>query len=208
MVVDTNLITPNLALQLGLTPNTATLNRVLKKQANIFDAVHVHESGLHVIPAGLSAREPTNHFLTDFRSALAPLAEKYDIALMDCGAGLWGEIAQSAKAADEALIVTNPELTAMVDSLKAIKMAEKLGIAITGVVLNKSNGRKYGLSDDTVDGMLNGYSILTKIPYDKKVMQSNNLRKPVLEYKPRAKSSKAFRKLAKELVGEPTSGFF
>ncbi len=200
IVVDTNLITPNVALQLGLTPNTATLNRVLYKQASIFDAIHVHESGLHVVPAGLSALEYQNHFLTDFRDALLPLESRYDFVLMDCGAGLWGEVSQSAKAANEALIITNPELTAMIDSIKAIKMAEKLGVDVSGVVLNKVMGKKYELKEKVIEGMINDYPILSKIPFDKKVLKSNNLRKPVVGYKPRSKAAKAYKKLAKVLI--------
>jgi len=51
------------------------------------------------------------------RDALSPLEEKYEIVIMDCGIGLWGSDIKTLNAADEVLIVTNPELPALIDSL-------------------------------------------------------------------------------------------
>ncbi len=210
VAVDTNLITPNMSLQLGLTPSQATINDVLYKRAGIMDAIHVHSSGLHVVPAGLSALEYKNHFLTDYRTALSRLECKYDYVLMDCSAGLWGEVSQAVKAANESLIVSNPELISMVDSLKAIKMSEKLGVGITGIVLNKIRGKHFELQKNTIDGMLQDHEVIGKIPYDKRVPKSSFLRTPIVKYKKNSKSSKAFRRLAKSLdSGERAEpGFF
>ncbi len=210
VVVDTNLITPNMSLQLGLTPSEATMNDVLYKKAGIDEAVHVHSSGLHVVPAGLSALEYKNHFQTDYKTALKPLEKEYEYVLMDCSAGLWGEVSQAVKAADESLIVTNPELPSMVDSLKAIKMSEKLGVDVTGVVLNKVRGKHFELQPDTIEGMLKEHEIVGKIPYDKQVPRSSSKRTPISDYKPNSKASKAFKRLAKSIdTGEKVEpGFF
>ncbi|HIK02924.1 TPA: P-loop NTPase [archaeon] len=201
VVVDTNLVTPNVSLHLGLPPTPTNLNAVLKNQAKIHEAVTYHESGIHVIPAGLSVLESANNITVDFKDALAPLSDKYDFVLLDCAAGLWGQIAKAVKAADDVLIVTNPELPALVDALKSIKMAEKLGINVKGVILNKSSGESHEVKQETIDGILNGTRILTRIPFDKNVLKSASRRKPIVYAKPYSPAARAYKKFAAEMAG-------
>jgi len=201
VVVDVNLVTPNVSLQLGLPPTPANLNSVLKGKASIRDAICTHESGIRVIPAGLSILESSEPLLVEYSDVLAPLSEFHDIILLDCGAGLWGNIAKAVRAADEVIVVTNPELPALIDALKSIQMVEKLRVPLRGVVLNRSNGSNYDASTEVIGGILNGYKILGNIPYDKSVLKSAAVRKPVVYYKPYSKAAQAYRKLAADIAG-------
>src|SRR3989338_9121945 len=128
VVVDTNLVTPNVSLYLGLPPTPADLNAALKGTASIREAICKHESGIRVVPAGLSMVESTEPLFTEYKDVLAPLNEVHDVILLDCAAGLWGGITKAVRAADEVIVVTNPELPALVDALKSIKMVEKLNV--------------------------------------------------------------------------------
>jgi len=201
VVVDANLVTPNVSLQLGLPPTPTNLNAVLKGKAPIRDAIYTHESGIRVIPAGVSILESSEPILTEYKEVLAPLNDFHDIVLLDCAAGLWGSITRAVRAADEVIVVTNPELPALIDALKSIKMAENLRVPLRGVVLNKVNGSSYDARTEVVEGILNGYKIIARIPYDKNVLKSAVVRKPVVHYKPHSKVSRAFRKLAAEIAG-------
>ncbi|HIK01572.1 TPA: P-loop NTPase [archaeon] len=203
VVIDANIITPNVALQLGLPPRpNNNLNGALKQDYSIFDAVSRHTSGLDVIPAGLSIFGTKNGFSGNMREALSPLEEKYEIVIMDCGIGLWGSDIKTLNAADEVLIVTNPELPALIDSLKALKMAEKMSVPVRGIILNKVTGSSYELKDETVKGILNNYPIIAKIPFDKNVSKSLGARNPIVLNKPNSPAAHAFKRLAGDLVGE------
>lgn len=203
VVVDTNLVTPNVSLQLGLPPTPANINAVLKNKIHINEAVTYHESGISVVPAGLSVLESANNVILEFKDALAPLAEKNDIVLLDCAAGLWGSISKAVKAADEVIVVTNPELTALVDALKSVKMAEKIGVKVRGIILNKSSGKSYEVKNETIEGILSGYRILARVPYDKNVLRSAGARKPLVHMRSQSPAARAYRKTAAELIGVP-----
>jgi len=203
VAVDTNLVTPNLALQLGLPPTPTTLHNVLRGEANVLDTVQTHPTGLNIIPAGLTLTNGSSRYLGNFKEALDPLKGSYDHVIMDCGAGLWGEVLKSVRIADEAIIVTNPELPALVDALKAIKISEKLGVPVRGIVVTKCTGARYELKDDTIRGILKGYPILVKVPFDINVPKSISLRNPVVSLKPHSRSARAYQKLAAKFVGVP-----
>ena len=54
---------------------------------------------------------------------------------MDTPPGLGKDTMAILKAADEVIIVTHPELPSVSDALKTIKMSERVGTKITGVIL-------------------------------------------------------------------------
>ncbi|MFH1450524.1 MAG: cell division ATPase MinD [archaeon] len=203
VAVDTNLVTPNLALQLGLPPTPITLHNVLRGEAKVLDTIQTHATGLNIIPAGLTLSNGSSRYLGNFREALEPLKGTYDHVLMDCGAGLWGEVLKSIKIADEAIIVTNPELPALVDALKAIKISEKLGVPVRGIVVTKCTGANYELKDETIRGILKGYPILIKVPFDQNIPRSISMRKPLVSLRPNSRAARAYKKLAAEFVGAP-----
>ena len=57
IVLDANLTTPSLGMHLGLPLYPVTIHDVLKGRASIKDAIYVHDSGLKIIPAGISLRD-------------------------------------------------------------------------------------------------------------------------------------------------------
>jgi septum site-determining protein MinD len=191
-----------------LPPTPVTLHNVLRGEAKVLDTVQTHSSGLNIIPAGLTLSNGSSRYLGNFREALDPLKGTYDHVLLDCGAGLWGEVLKSIKIADEAIIVTNPELPALVDALKAIKISEKLGVPVKGIVVTKFTGARYELKDETIRGILKGYPILVKVPFDTNVPRSISMRKPVVMLKPHSPASRAYKKLASKFIGVPYKDSF
>ena len=59
IIVDANLNTPNIGLQLGAPIVPVTLNHVLKGKADIEEAIYEHSSGTKIIPSSLSVKELT-----------------------------------------------------------------------------------------------------------------------------------------------------
>ena len=60
LLLDANLVTPNLALQLGILNPRNTLNQFLRKEKTLSEITYLHESGISVIPSSPSYAEYRN----------------------------------------------------------------------------------------------------------------------------------------------------
>ena len=135
VVIDANLTTPNVGIHLNSPEVPITLNHVLMKKVEPFEAVYEHHSGLKIIPASISIRELKNaksERLKDFKKSFKELA---DYIIVDSAAGLGNEALSAIELADEIIIVTNPELPALTDALKTIKIADELDKPIKGIIV-------------------------------------------------------------------------
>lgn len=210
IVVDANLTTPNLGLHLGIPLYPTTLHDVVKGRAHIKDAIYEHESGMKIIPAGISIKDLRGADPKELPNAFLGLLGTTDIVLVDASAGLGREALSALEAGDELLLVTTPDISSVTDALKTAKLAEQLGTRVVGVVINRIEGGKHQMTMDDVAGMLN-VPILAEIPEDKDVHRAIARRTPVVHHKPGAKSSREIRRLARRLVGnyqEDRKGFF
>lgn len=198
-IVDGNLSTPNLGLHLGVPVFPITLHDVLKGKNHLSEAIYLHPSGLKIVPSGLS--------IVDFRSVnpdnlskvLPYLDGLSDIVLVDGSAGLGKECLAVMSAVDDIIVVTNPELPAVTDALKAIKLSEQLGKNVRGVVLAKS-GEGEDMDIDAVNSML-GKKIIGIIPYDKSIRESLRRKEPVIYSNPKSRGAIAYKRLAANLMG-------
>lgn len=200
LVVDANLTTPHLGFHLGVPLYPKTLHDVLRGEAFPEEAIYVHPSGLNVMTAGISIRDLKSKRKKSLDKVVLDLVGEHDIILLDVAAGLGEEGIAGIKAADEMLIVTNPQLPSVTDALKTVKIAEEEGTHILGVVLNRVTGKNSELTIDEVEALL-GYPVVSVIPEDHVVHDSLSAKTPVVSYKPNAKSSVEFKKLAASLIG-------
>ncbi len=209
LVIDTNLTTPNLGFHLGVPLYPKTLHDVLRGEADVDEAMYVHPSGLKVIPAGISMSDLKNTKPDKLQKAVTDAADGHDVVFLDCAAGLGREAVAGLKSADELLIVTNPQLPAVTDALKTIKLAEELGVGITGVVLNRVRGHSSELSSTDIESLL-GHPIIASIPEDHTVHDSLAAKTPITAYAPSSKSAVEMKRLAAKIGGiewqPPTRG--
>jgi len=122
-IIDGNVTTPNLSLHLGIPFYRVTLHDVLQKDFPIESAVYNHSTGLKIVPASLAAESIKNVNLDKLEGALLNLLGNTEIMLVDSAAGLGKEALTAMSIADEIIVVTNPELPAVTDALKTIKIA-------------------------------------------------------------------------------------
>src|SRR3989344_3526732 len=122
IVVDGNLTTPNLGLHLGAPVVPINLHHVLKGKNSINEAVYTHDSGLKIIPAGLSVSDLQGVNPDKLKNVLAGLDGLADLVIVDGSAGLGREALAVLQAVQDVIIVTNPELPAVTDALKMIKV--------------------------------------------------------------------------------------
>ncbi len=201
VIVDANLTTPNLSLHLGIPLYPITLHDVLKGKAYMSEATYIHPSGMKIIPASLSVNALKGLNAGKLQRAITELLGKYEIVLIDAAAGLGKEAVSAIEAADELLIVTNPDLPSVTDALKTIKLAEKSGVRILGVVVNRMKKERHELTETEIETMLD-IPVISAVPEDSGISQSISAKKPIVHYSPKSRAAREFKRLAARLVRE------
>lgn len=198
VVVDANIHTPNIGLHLGMHSTQLTLQDALKGKKHIKEVVYSHPSGIKVIPAHLAIKKGKRK--KKISDVLARLSGSTDIVIIDTAAGFGEDLQDLIKASDEVVIVTTPDLPAVTDALKTIKLAEEHDATVVGVVLNRHDVDAH-MTAENIEKML-GIQILAVVPEDKNVQKSLKLKHPVTYAYPMSKSSIAFKKAAARLIGQ------
>ncbi len=200
IILDANLTTPNIGLHLGAPIVPISLNHVLLGKAKIADAIYEHESGTKIIPSSLSVKElkRLNHGkLKDVGKKLRKMA---DFIIYDSAAGLGEEALAAMEAADELVIVTNPEIPAVTDALKTSKVIEELGKEVRGVIVTRVRGVKTEMPIANVRDMLE-LPILGVVPEDKNMQSALVMKDALIHTHPKSKASRAYRMIAARIIG-------
>ena len=199
LIVDGNLTTPNIGIFLNSPEVPISLNHVLQKKAEVYEAVYEHESGIKVIPSSISIKELKKirpEKLKDFKKDFERIA---DYVLVDCAAGLGKEACEVMAMADELIIITNPELPAITDALKTIKLAEEMGKPVLGVLITRVRKDDIEMKPETVKEMLE-VPILGMIPEDINIKKALNLRNAVVYTHPKSASARAYKEIAAKIL--------
>ncbi|WEL19154.1 cell division ATPase MinD [Candidatus Nanohalococcus occultus] len=200
IVLDANLTNPNLGFHLGIPLYPKTLHDVLKGDAHITEAMYIHNSGLRVVPAGLSIDDLIDTSPDNLSDVLLDAVGEPDFVLVDSAAGLGNESISAIEASDEVLIVTNPNLPAVTDALKTVNIAEEAGTDVLGVVLNRKTNHDSELESSEVESMI-GHPVIMDVPEHEKVQEALAVKKPVVHHAPDHHVSERFKGVAAEVAG-------
>ncbi|MEK6859754.1 MAG: cell division ATPase MinD [Nanoarchaeota archaeon] len=201
IIVDGNLTTPNIGIHLGAPIVPTTLNHVLAGQAEIEDAIYEHDSGTKIIPASLSLRESEKINYKRLGEITKKLKKITDHVLIDSAAGLGEEAKSAIMAADEIIIITNPEMSAVTDALKTIKLAEEMNKPVTGIIITRYQGKKVEMSIANIKDMLE-VPILGIIPEDDSIKESQVMKNAVIYTHPKSSATKHYMITSRRLLGE------
>ena len=200
VAVDANLTTPNLGLHLGYHLAPKTLHHVLKGEAKLKDATYKHAYGFKVIPASISTEELRGVDISKLPEVTVALIGKADYVLMDSAAGLGREAVSAISAANEILIITNPDIPSVTDALKTVKIAESLNKKIVGVAVNRIKGKHYELDRREIESMV-GYPVIAQIPEDRTMEEALAAKKTLIEMNKKSPAANEIRRLAHHLEG-------
>lgn len=199
LVIDGNLSTPNVGIHLGSPETPITLNHILSKKADIEEAIYEHDSGVKIIPASLSIKELTKtkpEKLKNFKKDFEEVAEHI---IIDSAAGLGNEARSAIEIADELILVTNPEMPAITDALKAIKLAEQMKKPVKGVIVTRVRKNKSEMQPDVVKEMLE-VPILGMVPEDLTLQEALNFKDAVVHTHPKSRPSRAYKEIAASIL--------
>ncbi len=197
ILLDSDLRSADIGLMLGVSPQLNTVHDAMEGKKDITEVVYHHPSGLNFIPASISVQNVKAS--TDLNSVIAKLRGSAEMVIMDAPAGFHKEVFSLLGSSDEVIIVTNPELPAVTDAIRAISLVEQAGKDVTGIVVNRYNGDEIDMPIDNIGAML-GKEILEVIPEDIYVKKSVKLKYPVTYAYPLAPSSISFKRLAAKLL--------
>ena len=124
LVLDADLGLANLDVVLNLHPKI-TLHDVFTGKSSLDDAVIAAPGGFSVVLAGSGMVEYsrlTPEVRNQFLSVIQTLAPRFDVILLDTGAGISDVVLFSISLASEVIIVATPEPTSLTDAYAAIKV--------------------------------------------------------------------------------------
>jgi len=131
------------------------------------------------------------------------LRKEFDFVLIDSPAGIEAGFRNAAAGADEALVVTTPEVSAVRDADRIIGLLESMEKAPISLIINriKPNMVKRGdmLSTEDVLDIL-AVDLIGVVPDDESVVTSSNKGEP-LTFSNSSRATKAFLNIAKRICG-------
>mgnify|MGYP000930040368 FL=1 len=206
VVVDTDIGLRNLDVVMGLE------NRI------VYDIVDVVEKncrlkqglirdkrfeGLFLLPAA-QTKDKTAVNPEQMLELVKDLKEEFDYIIIDSPAGIEQGFQNSIAGADEAYIVTTPEISAVRDADRVIGLLEAKGITNPKVIVNRirldmvKRGNMMNV-EDIIDIL--AVDLLGVVPDDEAIVISTNKGEPVVSEE-NPLSSKAFRNICRRITGE------
>jgi flagellar biosynthesis protein FlhG len=208
LLVDADLGLANADIVLGICP-THHLGHLLDGSASAEEVLSEGPHGIRVLGASSGIQELTQ--LTDEQklrlvSAFEPLDERFDLVLVDCGAGIGDNVVFFAGASQEALLVVSPEPTSLSDAYATVKvLSQRAGVPQFSVIANQAadfQGRDVfrRLTQVTERFLAARVSYLGHVPRDENLQRALQVQQPVVDLYPRAPSSRALATLADALL--------
>lgn len=211
LILDADLSLANVNVLLGFTPS-ANIQDILSGKAEAKDVIVNHETGIDILPASSGISDLTLLEQSEkmaLVSALDELANEYDFLIVDTGAGIGSNVMYFNVAAEEIIVVIDPEPTTITDAYAAIKvLSTEHGRKHFSIIVNRlpksKDGRKsYAKLAAATDKFLNvGMRYLGSIAEDEAVTEAVLAQTPYLELYPSSKASRDVVHIAKKIQSE------
>jgi flagellar biosynthesis protein FlhG len=209
LLIDADLGLANADIVLGIAPHRH-LGHLLEGRAELEDVLAEGPEGLRVLAAPNGVQELTQ--LDDAQklrlvTALDALEDRFDVVLVDCGAGIGDNVIFFAGAAQEALLVISPEPTSLTDAYATVKvLSQQAGVENFAVVVNSVPTEAHARDVfDRLAGVTGRFltarlRFAGSVPRDENLQRALMAQRPVVDLFPRAPSSRALQVLADKLL--------
>lgn len=209
VILDADFGLANIDVLFGVVPQH-TLVDLFRDECSIFDVLTNGPENVKFLSGGSGVEELVrldNRQLKKFVANISLLDKLYDVILIDTGAGLSRNVMSFIMAADEVVLVTTPEPTAVTDAYALIKMVSRRDRKKPiRILVNRVESK--GEADDimtrltTVSEKFLSLKLLKLgyIVYDESVVRAVKQQKPFLIGFPRAQASRQVAELAVELM--------
>lgn len=206
-LVDADFGLRNLDLLLGLENRIVyTIVEVIAGECRLDQALvkDKRQPGLMLLPAAQN-RLKDAIAPEQFRKVLAELAQKVDYILVDCPAGIDQGFHNAIAGAQEALIVTTPEIAAVRDADRVVGLLEANNIKRTNLIVNRIRPEMVQannmMSIQDVQEIL-AIPLIGVVPDDERVIISTNRGEPLVLSETPSLAGSAYDNIVGRLEGE------
>jgi len=207
-VLDADFGLANLDILLGLAPQY-TLEHVLRGEKLLEEILLDGPYGIRIIPASSGIQELTRlDAAAEMRlvQGLQRVSQSIDWLLIDTAAGIHDSVIKLLMAAQEVLLVTTPEPTALVDAYAMVKVVH-LRDPLKPLWLMVNNAQNEEEAEETIEQLqaairrfLNKeIHVLGMVPTDPFMLQAVRQQRCVVDLYPHAPASKALARAAHQL---------
>lgn len=207
-LLDADMALANADVLLGISPKYH-LGHVLTGQRTLPEVQIEVMPGLRLIPGGSGVAELSSLTLDQHARLMAELRAietDSDFMIIDTAAGIAGNVIGILKAVAEAIIVTTPDPTALVDAYATIKLMHqaapdtRIRIVVNDVVdLSDADHIFKQLRMTTARFLNRDIEFLGTIPHDSELIDAVREQRPVVQYAPETPASRALRLIARHL---------
>lgn len=216
LIMDGDLGLANVDILLGIQPER-TLDDFLDEDFSLREILVEVEEKLFLLPgsSGLVRwREVGREEMSRLGQAFAELGQHFDRVVIDCGAGISDTVLSLFLAADEHIILINPEKTSVTDAYSLIKIASlRRDNLDLNLILNRSRKTRESqkvmerLQQVSAQYLRCHLNLLGQIPEDSNFYQASRHQSPLIRAFPRTKASRAIAEIAEKLgQGEEKKG--
>ena len=205
LLIDTDIGLRNLDVVMGLENRIVyDLIDVIEGRCRVSQALIKDKrcQNLVLLPAA-QIRDKNDVNTDQMKELIFSLKESFDYILIDCPAGIEQGFKNAIAAADEAVVVTTPEVSATRDADRIIGLLEAAGIKSPRIVVNRLRidmvKEKNMLSVEDILDIL-AVKLLGVVPDDETVVISTNKGEPLV-YKGDSLAAKAFKNIASRIEG-------
>ena len=205
LLIDTDIGLRNLDVVMGLENRIVyDLIDVIEGRCRVSQALIKDKRcpNLVLLPAA-QIRDKNDVNTEQMKELIYSLKESFDYILIDCPAGIEQGFKNAIAAADEAVVVTTPEVSATRDADRIIGLLEAAGIKSPRIVVNRLRidmvKDKNMLSVEDILDIL-AVKLLGVVPDDETVVISTNKGEPLV-YKGDSLAAKAFKNIASRIEG-------
>ena len=205
LLIDTDIGLRNLDVVMGLENRIVyDLIDVIEGRCRVSQALIKDKRcpNLVLLPAA-QIRDKNDVSTDQMKELIFSLKESFDYILIDCPAGIEQGFKNAIAAANEAVVVTTPEVSATRDADRIIGLLEASGIKNPRLVINRLRidmvKDKNMLSVEDILDIL-AVKLLGVVPDDENVVISTNKGEPLV-YKGDSLAAKAFKNIASRIEG-------
>ena len=205
LLIDTDIGLRNLDVVMGLENRIVyDLIDVIEGRCRVSQALIKDKrcQNLVLLPAA-QIRDKNDVNTDQMKELIYSLKDSFDYILIDCPAGIEQGFKNAIAAADEAVVVTTPEVSATRDADRIIGLLEAAGIKSPRIVVNRLRidmvKDKNMLSVEDILDIL-AVKLLGVVPDDETVVISTNKGEPLV-YKGDSLAAKAFKNIASRIEG-------
>jgi len=214
LILDADLGLANIDVMFGLTP-TYNLAHFFAGVQDLDVILSDGPLGIKILPAGSGIQQVTrldNQQKIRLLDALDALQLTFDFLLIDTEAGISENVTYFNTAAQEIIVMTTPDPTAITDAYALMKLLsteyhEKHFNLVVNQVSNDGDALTVFKKLTMVASRYLDVSLdyLGSIPHDRQLIEAIRRQRVISELYPHAKSAIAFAKLAARLCHEPVS---